>query len=54
MQFAGGILYDFQLIGNANTIFHAGNNIITIKTGATGISDPWDDIEFCGLLLYYQ
>jgi hypothetical protein len=47
-------LYDFQLSGNASTIFHAGNNIITIKTGATGLSsDPWDDIEFCGLLLYY-
>ncbi len=47
-------LYDSQLIGNASTIFHAGNNIITIKTGATGnSSDPWDDIEICGLLLYY-
>jgi hypothetical protein len=47
-------LYDFQLSGNANTIFRGGNNIITIKTGATGLSnDPWDDIEFCGLLLYY-
>ena len=47
-------VYDFQLTGNANSIFHAGNNTITIKSGATGLSsDPWDDIEFCGMLLYY-
>lgn len=46
--------YDFQLSGNANTIFHSGNNIITIKTklNASNSSD-WDDIEFCGLLIYY-
>lgn len=48
-------LYDFQAIGTANTIYRAGTNYITIKTGATGnSSDPWDDIEFCGILIYYQ
>lgn len=46
-------LYDFQLGGNASTIFHTGSNIITIKTGATGLPDAWDDFEFCGVLLYY-
>lgn len=46
--------YDFKMNGNASNIFHAGNNIITIKTGATGNSnDEWDDIEFCGLMIYY-
>jgi hypothetical protein len=48
-------LYDFQAKGTANTIYRAGTNYITIKTGATGnSSDPWDDIEFCGILIYYQ
>lgn len=47
-------LYDFQLGGTANTIFHAGTNIITIKTKINSSnSSDWDDIEFCGLLIYY-
>ncbi len=46
-------LYDFQLTGNANSIFHAGNNVLTIKTGNDNSSD-WDDIEICGILLYYN
>jgi len=47
-------LYDFPLYGNASAIYHSGSNVLTIKTGATGNSnDPWDDIEFCGLMLYY-
>lgn len=43
--------WDFQLTANPNTVLKAGNNVLTIKTGANGSSD-WDDIEFCGLLLY--
>ncbi|MFH1118900.1 MAG: hypothetical protein V1775_03700 [Bacteroidota bacterium] len=46
--------YDGQLTANTHTVLHAGNNTITIKTGPNNSSDPWDDIEFCGLLLYYQ
>lgn len=44
---------DAQLTANPNTVFRRGYNTLTIKTGANTASDPWDDIEFCGLLLYY-
>ena len=47
-------LWDFKLSGNPSAILRIGNNVLTIKTGATNKpNDPWDDIEFCGLLLYY-
>ena len=45
--------YDGQLTANTHTVLHAGNNTFTIKTAINNDSD-WDDIEFCGLLLYYQ
>jgi hypothetical protein len=45
--------YDFRLPGAAQSLLRAGNNTISIKTGATGLTnDPWDDIEFCALALY--
>lgn len=45
--------YEGQLIGNPSTVLQPGYNTLTIKTGANNPSDPWDDIEFCALLLYY-
>ena len=35
-----------------NQIFHIGDNVLTIHTGHDSNND-WDDIEFCGLILYY-
>ncbi len=45
--------WDAQLTANPSTVFQVGYNTITIKAGANNASDPWDDIEFCGLMLYY-
>ena len=45
--------WDFKLTANPNTVLKRGNNVLTIKTGENNGSDQWDDIEFCGLLLYY-
>lgn len=45
--------YDFDLNGNPANILKIGFNTLTIKTGENNESDPWDDIEFCALLLYY-
>lgn len=44
--------YDTQLTANPQTVLRTGSNTLTIKTGLHNSSD-WDDIEFCGLLLYY-
>lgn len=46
-------LYKFQLTANPATVFKTGTNNLTIRTGAYNEQDPWDDIEFCSLLLYY-
>ena len=46
--------YDFQLNGISNSLLRLGNNVLTIETGdSDNSSDPWDDIEFCSMLLYY-
>ncbi len=47
--------WDIQLNPDVipSNVFQAGYNTLTIKTGANDASDPWDDIEFCALLLYY-
>lgn len=45
--------YDYRLNKDPNKVLKIGNNVLTIKTGANNGADPWDDIEICGLLLYY-
>lgn len=45
--------YSFQLTANPATVFRAGTNVLTLETGYDSSIDDWDDIEFCGLLLYY-
>jgi|JI10StandDraft_1071094.scaffolds.fasta_scaffold220799_2 hypothetical protein len=46
--------FDFQLQTGGvptNQIFNVGDNVLKIHTTQDGTD--WDDIEFCGLLLYY-
>lgn len=45
-------VYNHQLNESPNSVLRVGNNTFTIKTGANNQSDLWDDIEFCGLLIY--
>lgn len=45
--------YSFQLTANPATVFRTGTNVLTVETGYDSSIDDWDDIEFCGLLLYY-
>ena len=44
--------YDHRVTGQPQSILRVGTNILTIKTGANNGQDPWDDIEYCSLLLY--
>ncbi len=46
-------LYKFQLTANPATVFKRGTNLLSIKSIYDSSCDDWDDIEFCGLLLYY-
>jgi hypothetical protein len=45
--------YSFRLTANPATVFKIGTNYLRIRTGYYSEHDPWDDIEFCSLLLYY-
>lgn len=45
--------YAFRLSGSPTSLLHTGTNTLTIKTAPYQPSDPWDDIEYCGLMLYY-
>jgi hypothetical protein len=45
--------YSFRLSGNPAQYFKSGNNVLTIETAPTGLSnDPLDDMEFCALAMY--
>jgi hypothetical protein len=45
--------YSFQVGGTPLNNLKIGNNTLTIKTASiVSQSDPWDDIEVCGLMLY--
>lgn len=45
--------YKGQLTASPSTVFKKGTNIFSIKTFYRSSFYDWDDIEFCGLLLYY-
>jgi len=52
---SGGLSrYNFRLTANPSTVLHGGTNTLTIRTGAYTESDPWDDVEFCSLILYFE
>lgn len=48
-------LYKFKLSGTPSSLLHAGTNTLIIETAPFDPnSDPYDDIEYCAVALYYQ
>ncbi len=46
-------LYNFRLAGSPGNLLRSGVNTLSIRTASVGGSDPYDDIEFVGLVLYF-
>jgi hypothetical protein len=45
--------YAFRLNGNPQALLRTGSNTLTIRTAPYDPSiDPWDDIEYCSLILF--
>ena len=45
--------YTYQLTANPATVFRIGTNTLTLESFYVTNESDWDDLEFCGLLLYY-
>ncbi len=52
---SGGLSrYNFRLGGAPRSVLRPGMNTLTVHTAPYNESDPWDDIEFCALMLYFE